>query len=168
MVVCAKCRKREVEVSAGEPLCRPCFIERIDTRIRKGVFQTFHKNDRVYVLDPFCRYLLGKAVKGLPLQYVNSPEQAQWIIIPHTADDLAVLFLQQMAGDGLQKKDPQQIWLLATVTDREMLQYSQFVGLPFTPQQKDPRFSGFFVHLTKYPEIKNKLSKNYQALLSQL
>lgn len=161
---CRTCRNPGHIEDLGQCYCRSCFRGMIESRIKRSIFQRFRREDRIYIPDAWSGAVLQRLLGGFPLQLVNDHSQADKVVNPASADDLAQGFLQQLSGSGIQPSDEREVLLFSSVTDQELLQYSSLIGVPFTPRSKDQRMQQFFQQLEKYPEIPLNISKNVRAL----
>tara|TARA_Y100000310_G_scaffold345638_2_gene467576 strand:+ start:1126 stop:1593 length:468 start_codon:yes stop_codon:yes gene_type:complete len=144
--------------------------EKISIFIRKlrkyaRIYKIFVRNDKIYVKDKLCMYLVKDIIKDLPVTYVNSPKTATKIVIPFTLDDEVNLFLHSMFTKTEQKKDPRIVKLFRPLTDDELVILSKSLKLPFKPNKKDPKLKEMVDILHKsHPEIKPALLKSAEDM----
>lgn len=161
---CCTCRKPGQIEDLGQCYCQSCFRGIIESRIKKSIFQSFRREDRIFIPNAGSGAVLQHLLGGFPLQLVSDPSQADKVVNSASADDLAQGFIQQLSSSGVQPIDEREVLLFSSVTDQELLQYCSLMDIPFTPRPKDQRMQQFFQQLEKYPEIPLNISKNVRAL----
>ena len=161
---CIKCR-RAASVSfrhLGE-LCRNCFLDVIEKRVRKGLrlSKAIRKNDKILIIDngsvesAVGRHLLKRIIKGLPVRIIckkanlpmpDSVDKKSYykiydkIIIPWSLDDEAEEFLEFLFN----KKKPLKfgrnaVKLLKPVSEDELAMFAKLNQLKYEkPGKKKP------------------------------
>jgi len=166
-VVCGK--KAKIKIRGNPSFCEECFCRSIEKRIRRYVRlnRIFSKNDRIYVKDDLCRYIVKSIIKDLPVRY-TSRKKANKIVVKYTADDVCVEFLKWLFGNEKPKKwKKEEVRILLPVTDEEMKIFSKIKGIKFKPNKKDREIAKFLYSMQKrYPETIISLSKSAREIFN--
>lgn len=184
---CTKCPKKAEIKSKTDNLCKTCFLEKIEKRARKQLreYIFLNKDDKVLIIDNDSKesatnkYLFGKIIKGFPAkiivkkfenekavqEYVKK-EKINRIVIPKNADDLLKEQLENLLMNKKEKKNENEIVLLAHVLDSEIEEFAKLLNLKYTKKEKKTNLmiDEFEKLEEKYPGAKFGFLKSQKEL----
>jgi len=148
------------------PYCKSCFCTTIEKRVRKELRAKFQlkAHEKIVVINDNTKeavvseYILNSISKKIPLQIEvvsdtsKLPDDAR-IIIPTSATKISAEFLKHvMLKDQLSVKKEEEIPLLESVNEEEIVTFAQFKNLTYRVQEQ-----------TKFESIVNKIEEQYPA-----
>lgn len=163
---CACGKPAETAFQHLGPLCKPCFIEVLERRVRKVLKDAgwLKRDQKVCFADEKSAQakaalaLLKAVIKGLPVQYVQ--EQPEVVLSAKTADDEAEVFLHQLFAGKLEQQNT--VNLLANITTAEIEKYCHLENIDGEKAEKselrtklealDQRYPGTMFALQKGKE----------------
>jgi hypothetical protein len=171
MAQCIHCSKKaDTHLPYLHPLCRQCFCNVIEKRIRRytRLNKVFSKGDRIIAVGELNQYLIPHIIKGLPVE-IESRKTAPVkdsnakVVVNWTLDDETCAFLEQLLTG--KKREMRHQSILKTVTDKELLLFAGFNKLRFKPNRKNSEVQRILDTLeAKHPETKFSLMKSMEHL----
>ena len=158
--ICGK--KARIKEFENRYICDSCFSHKIEKRVRKliRIEKLFSKNDRIFVKNAVCKFLLSSILKDLCVKFSSAGKK----VIPNSLDDELVDFLNVMFFNKKIKK-VRGIKILKVVKDDELKEFARINKLKFKPLKKDKKLVNFLDKLDlKYPNAKFNLYKNIVEL----
>jgi tRNA(Ile)-lysidine synthase TilS/MesJ len=179
---CIKCRgKAGISLRHIGSVCRTCFLEIIEKRVRKE-FRTkklIKKNDRILMIDNGSKefavgeYLLNNIIKNLPAKIEikkssKSTKKYDKIIIPWSLDDECEEFLNMVFNKKKQPKfSKKAIKLLMNVSDEEIGLFAKIKGFKHKKRKKSKIKQMLDLLEKRYPGYKFSLLNSTKALSSE-
>ena len=155
---CHTCDNRAKISFPNGDLCKSCFLGVLYKRIKKELRSEarFKRDARVLVFGALATHFLKHAIEGLPLQITETKipftkeilkkDFARYdkVVIPWTADDEAEVFylqLQSEKPDFSMLKQEKIVKLFKPILDKELLQASKLLKIPFVVPVRDAVFA---------------------------
>jgi hypothetical protein len=168
---CRRCLKMaDCSLHHFGPLCKGCFSELIEKRVRKYIrlHDFFKKNDSILVAGDVSCHFIKRIMPELPMDIqrvsINYKKTSKKrLFIDYTLDDEINDFLNRMFSKKTPKKNVYSI--IKVLTDEEAETYSKFHGTMFKKNRKKKHVQEFIDGLERvYPEIKFSLAKSIDEL----
>jgi hypothetical protein len=142
------------------------FCKLVEKRIRKDIRinKLFSKDDRIYVKDPLCKFLIEKIIGTLPKTYVNSESLANKVIVKYTLDDEVNSFLEKFMFNK-KVKEVKGVKLLRTITDKEALLFAKYNSIEFKVNSKNKVITKMLDKLENlYPQTRFSAYKSIKSM----
>ncbi len=190
---CTKCRNPAItELKHLEPLCKRCFCEVIEKRIRKytRLNKSFRRGDRILITDKITEFIATRIIFDLPIKFFTeefsleeiqnpskkllefiSENKISKIVVPWTADDEACSFLHLVFNNNIETDfssgiSHKIIKILSTVTNKETELYSEINRMEFTSNTFYPDVRKFLDSLEEiYPDTKFGIAKSREIYM---
>ena len=163
-MLCNKCKHKEAVAHLKHlgALCKPCFCEIIERRVRKDLrqYSPLKRGQNVLLLNDagkesvMSSHILTALAQDIafileerPLATPGDISSFASVFYPHDADDLAAGFLQGIFSGATHKE---QLTLLRSILDIEVQTYCELKELAFAPMAVDA-----------FKESLKTLEKNY-------
>jgi hypothetical protein len=167
---CVKCNSpARLHLKSLHPLCKDCFCEVIEKRIRKHarLNTLFKKGDSIVVIGRLNQYLVPRIVKGLPLTITNRQRPpartSSKVFGTWTLDDEVCSYLEELLTGRTRR--PAFHSILKRTTDEELKLFAKYRKLEFTANRKNPEVQRMLDTLEKrHPETRFSLMKSIEAL----
>ncbi len=182
---CIKCRgKAGISLRHIGSVCRTCFLEIIEKRVRKD-FRTkklIRKNDRILMIDNGSKefavggYLLNNIIKNLPVKITKiktnktilpkkTTKKYDKIIIPWSLDDECEEFLNMVFNKKKRSKfSKKTIKPLMNVSDEEIELFAKIKGFKYKKRPKSKIKKMLDLLEKRYPGYKFSLLNSTKAL----
>lgn len=178
---CIKCRRKAgISLRHMGNLCRSCFLEIVEKRVRKELRtkRLIRKNDLILMVDDGSKefvvggYLLKNIIKNLPVKIdikksSKNTEKYNKIIIPWSLDDEAEEFLDALFNKKKkQKQNKKIIKLLINLSDEEIKLFAKIKGFKYKKRPKSKIKKMLDLLEKRYPGYKFSLLNSTKALSS--
>jgi len=134
-------------------VCRPCFINLFEKRVKKAFRMNKLKPGMKISIDNEIVLYLFKKMTPFPVEFSSDGLK----LLFWTLDDECVDFLQKLVGDFVVGKS-EAIKVFYFLTDEEVELYAGLKSLKFVPNKKDPILNNFLQKFDK--EMKQNLLRN--------
>jgi len=192
---CSTCpNESAVSLKYLQPLCRNCFCDVIEKRIRKHtrIGKAFRKGDRILIVDNLAKFIVKGIIRDLPAKVYYrqfsigeirkpnkeliafiSKNKINKIVIPWTADDDACSFMNSVFNNDnkAESEFPARISkkivkLFSGITNKEAELYAKFNNHAFNPNTFYPDVRKFLDSLEElYPDTKFGIVKSREIYL---
>ena len=154
-MACACGRDGEI---GSEGLCRLCFIDRFEGRVKKTLVDCgFTRGMKVLVVGELAGYLFKKLV-SVPVEVTYADEIRPFegvVLVERTLEYECVAFLQNLGGNAVARDSF--VSLFRLISEDDVVASAQMKGISFVPSAKNEHWLKFLKSFDDHPEMKRNM-----------